>query len=93
MDKKIYCLIEVVTDLKNELDAATEKAESNESFYRWWKEAEKEKDELQKKNDAIIDENRELRKRVEELEQQLEELSQAKTAAVILTDSNAKGVL
>lgn len=93
MDKKIYCLIEVVTDLKNELDAATEKAESNESFYKWWKEADKEKDELQKKNDALIDENRELREKIEDLETQLEELSQANLAAGMLTDSNAKGVL
>lgn len=93
MDKKIYCLIEVVTDLKNELDAATEKAESNESFYKWWKEADQEKDELQKKNDALIDENRELREKIEDLETQLEELSQANLAAGMLTDSNAKGVL
>ena len=28
MDKKIYGLIEVITDLKNELDTAAEKAES-----------------------------------------------------------------
>ena len=74
MDKKIYGLIEVITDLKNELDTAAEKAESADDFYRWWKEADKEKDELQKKNDALIDENRELREKIEDLETRLEEL-------------------
>lgn len=93
MDAQISVMIDVISGLKDELDIASEKAESSEEFYRWWQEADREKDNLQKKNDALLEENKILRERVEELEQQLEELSQAKTAAVMLTDSNAKGVL
>lgn len=71
MDKKIYGLIEVITDLKNELDTAAEKAESADDFYRWWKEADDEKDKLLKKSEALLDENRKLREKIDALEAQL----------------------
>lgn len=72
-----------IHDLKNKLDEKTEQAED---FYRWWSEE-------QQENNRLAEENKKLKEKNEELENQLLELSQAKTAPVMLTDSNAKGVL
>lgn len=93
MNARESALIDMITELKGELDDANERIESSEDFYKWWKEADKEKDECQRKNEVLIEENSELRKRIEVLETQLEELSQAKAASVMLTDTAAKGVL
>lgn len=93
MNARESALIDMITELKGELDDANERIESSEDFYRWWKEADKEKDEYERKNEVLIEENSELRKRIEVLETQLEELSQAKAASVMLTDTAAKGVL
>lgn len=79
-------LTELERVLMARLEEKDEKAEKADDYYKWWKEADDE-------NDKLKTEVEELRKRNDDLESQILELSQAKIVSVMLTDSNAKGVL
>ena len=81
MDKEE--MLKQIQDLKNKLDEKTQQAED---FCKWLSDEQQENNRLYKKCE-------ELQSRVEELENQMLELSQAKIVSVMLTDSNAKGVL
>lgn len=79
-------LTELERVLMARLEEKDEKAEKSDDYYKWWREADAE-------NDKLKTEVEELRKRNDDLESQILELSQAKIVSVMLTDSNAKGVL